>query len=294
MHLLFVTFGKNEKNHAQAYFCIYSFLAQNANLSSLNIITDHPQWYKSIEKHVNVIEVSPQILNEWKGSHDYMWRIKIKAIEKILFKYPGEPVLYLDTDTFLYNDFYGLSEVAKNGQAAMHENEGKLKNRSEKSMRMMTNAFSKKSFSGFDKLEEQDMWNAGVILIPNTKKGEDIQQVLQLCDEMCKQNVRPYFIEQFCFSVVLKKFYGLTAASPYIAHYWSNRNEWNEVINAFLLESYLKGFNENETISSFLKIDLRAIAVKRIVKNTNQRLKHTIDRIFPPQAENYLPDSTNE
>lgn len=288
MHLLFVTFGNNEQNHAQAYFCICSFLAQQANVYSINVVTDQPSWYKSIEKHLNIIEVDQQILEKWKGPFQYMWRIKIKAIEKIILAYPGEPVLYLDTDTFLYSDFNALQKAAEQGFAMMHENEGRLKLRQEKSLRMMTKAFTRQTFEGYRNLQEYDMWNAGIIMIPNNKEGAEIRKILSLCDEMCEKKVRPYFIEQFCFSVVLKDVYGLKAASPCIAHYWSNRIGWNKRIDRFLLEVLLKNYDENEIFRVFEKIDLGSVPVKKIVKNTNSRLKSLIDRIYPPKEVSYL------
>lgn len=287
MHLLFVTFGNNEKNHAQAFFCICSFLAQHAKISSINIVTDQPAWYKSIENRVNLIVTDEQILEEWKGPYNYMWRIKIKAVEKMIFSYPGEPILYLDTDTFLYGDFSAFHELCTEGFALMHEDEGCLSERPEKSMKMMATAFRRQQILNYSNLENYHMWNAGLILIPNTRQGDEIREVLSLCDAMCKQNVRPYFIEQFCFSVVLKNFYDLKPASAYVAHYWSNRAEWNETISTFLIAALLKNLNKEEIIQSFRELQISAVPIKRITKNTNQRLKAWIDRIFPSKATGF-------
>ena len=108
MHLLYCTFGNHFHHHLQAAFSAMSFLQQRNEIDSINIITDTPWFYNNLKGHVNVITVTPEKIKEWKGPHDYFFRVKIKAIQQIASMYAGSPVMYCDTDTFLYGNMAEL------------------------------------------------------------------------------------------------------------------------------------------------------------------------------------------
>src|ERR1700712_98113 len=111
MNLLYITFGDDLGIHLQAAFSICSFLSKSNNdINSINMITDKPFFYNHLKEKVNVISITQQELEDWKGEHQFFWRIKIKAIEKICKMYPNSPVMYLDTDTFLFGDWAKLKK----------------------------------------------------------------------------------------------------------------------------------------------------------------------------------------
>lgn len=288
MHLVYITYGPNERNHLQAYFSITSFLARNAPLSSINVITDQPLFYKKIEKHLNIISVSQQILTEWKGEHGFAWRIKIKGLEEICLRYPNAPVMYLDTDTFLYGDFTHALDIVRSGHAAMQEHEGKLAAIGTRTASRMKADLSNVSFNGLPPLDSFDMWNAGAVLTPNTKQTEDIRLALALCDTMLNKKVIPQFVEQFSLAVALQHYYGLKPLGPFIAHYWSNKNEWNEMIIQFFISCHLQCLSDVEIMEKIRTIDFSSIPERRIKKNTNIRLKKIIDKYFVDKEIRYL------
>ncbi len=287
MHLLYVTFGKNIANHIQAQFSILTFWADSNQVQSINIITDQPALYANINDRVNVIEVTEQTLGQWKGPHDFFWRIKIKAIEKICGMYPNQPVMYLDTDTFLYNGFSGIAEQVMQGQAFMHENEGSLSADRSKTAKRMFTKISTVSYGGVVINSDHCMWNAGVVLTPNTKQNKECLLALEICDQMCQQGVTRRLIEQFALSVALQEVYGLQPAAGAIAHYWSNKEHWNRAIEAFLLTANFKGLSVDETIHALREFDFH-IPIKMRVRNTNLRLKSLADHLYPPQNPLYI------
>jgi len=291
MHLLYVTFGQNERHHLQACFSVYSFLARKASFSSINIVTDRPQFYKSIEKHVNIRPVSETTLHEWKGPFAYFWRIKIKAIEWLCRQRPNEPVLYLDSDTFLYGDFHEAFRIIKTGKAAMHINEGPLSDLATKTARKMYSQLSRLKIDGVDNPGHFNMWNAGTILIPNTKQGADIQYALQLCDQMTAKNITPYFIEQYCLSITMHLSYGLEPTSGFIAHYWSNRDGWNSVISTYFHQIYLQALSEDASLQLFNQLALRSVPERKKIRKANVRLKKMIDKLFPDKNLSYLGEA---
>lgn len=288
MHLLYITFGSNLKNHTQAYFSIYSFLAEDFGIKAIHVVTDTPGFYKALGNKVHVIPVDDQVLQEWKGPHHFFWRIKIKAIQTLCLQYPNEAVLYLDSDTFLYNGLAGLQQTLANGKACMHERETALplaKSKTEKRMWQQVNA---RNFGGITIQPEHEMWNAGVVLVPNTKNGAECALALAICDEMCAQNVTRRLVEQYALAVSLHETYGLEPAGGSIAHYWSNKEEWDSFIDQFFLSAHFHALSERETVQAFKQLDLRNIAIKKRVKNTNLRLKRLVQRFFPDRNLIYL------
>jgi hypothetical protein len=288
MHLIYISYGPNEKNHVQAHFSIYSFLARKAAIKSVSVITDQPLFYKNIEKHINIIPVTSQILSEWQGKHSFCWRIKLKAIELICRKHPGEPVMYLDTDTLLYNDFALAAEIVGQGHAGMHENEGTLLQIGTKTAGKFEGGIKQIVFENLKPLSSYNMWNAGAVLIPNTHQCAEMELILAMCDKMLDEKVHTVLIEQFSLSVGLEEFYGLKPLSPFIAHYWSNKDEWNELISKFFISNNFQCLREEEIIERFKSIDFSSIPEKRIKKNSNRRLKKLIDKYFVDKKVSYL------
>ncbi|MHC2993031.1 hypothetical protein OB13_16140 [Pontibacter sp. HJ8] len=288
MDLLFLTFGANIKNHYQANFCMLSFLQQREQVNSIHMYTDHPEFYTHLGKFVNVVPVTEQLLQEWKGEHDFFWRVKIKAIEDFMLKNGRHPVVYLDTDTFLHHDLQSFQQLLAQGIALMHEQEGKLSELGSKTEKTMWSQVQHKAFGGVIIDNGSSMWNAGVVAIPAQKNLEAIRLALQICDDMCAAGVTRRLIEQFAISVALDKTYGLQAASPWIGHYWSTKEDWNEAITAFFLESLLKSYTLEQDIRRMASFDFRQLPIRKKVKNTRIRLLRLVDKFFPIRPVSFV------
>jgi hypothetical protein len=288
MNLLYITFGPNERNHLQAAFSIYSFLSMEAPVGVITILTDQPGFYKRFGKRVNLIHLAADVLKAWKGPKDFFWRVKIKSLELVAEQFPREPLMYLDTDTFLYRDFTPALELLARGKAGMHEHEGLLSHIGTKSARITAaNAMTIRQ-EGFRELVSYSMWNAGAILVPNKQDGEEFRLALDICDKLLKVSTRPILIEQFALSAALEHVYGLEPLHPVIAHYWSAKDEWNELIGRYFLSVYLKDLNEPEALAAFRELNLHELPIKRIERNSKRRLKGLIDRVFEDKQISYL------
>jgi len=290
MNLLYLVFGANVRNHFQALFSILSFLRHGAELSGITVVTDAPEFYRHLGGHVTVLPIEAATLREWKGEFDFFWRIKIKALEYVAGQFPGQPILYLDSDTFLHGSFAELHAALAAGTAFMHEPEGALAALSSKTEKLMWRQTGGKTFGGVRLNEQHTMWNAGVVGIPAQGGPEAIALALAICDDLSRQGVTPRLIEQFALSVALQEQFTLRAARPYIGHYWSNKDEWNEAISTFLLESSLKSRTVEEEVAALATFDFRIVPVKKTLKNTRWRLVHLVDRLFPPRETVYAGD----
>ena len=281
MNLLYLTFGNNPTIHSQTAFSVYSFLSQPAAVGSVNIITDNTSFYQHLLPHANLIQVTKDELEEWKGKHSFFWRIKIKAIERICKLYPGEPVLYLDTDTCLLGDAEKIKNDFYNGRAFMHDDEGYLSAKTTKTQKNMWRQIAGKTFGNLQMQPVDHMWNAGVVGTPNTEDGADCKLALAICDEMCGEGVTRYFIEQYALSLSLEKTYGLLEAKTEIVHYWSAKELWTGKIDDFFLEAYFAKWDVEKILANMKQLDLSGLPVYQKVKSTNVRLKGLVDKFFP-------------
>ena len=289
MHSLYLIFGDHYPNYLQAYASIISFKANAKNLKTINVVTDNPSWFEPFKDDINIILISPEQLQEWKGKHNYLWRPKIKAIQMLCERYPNEPVIYTDADTFMYRDDASMLRSLANNKAVMHLNEGAIKNGWSKTVNKMHQRISQLSDAPIAGLENYDMWNAGVVATPNTKNGAEFELALATCDYLCEHKVPIFYIEQFSLSAALKDTYGLEEAQEVIAHYWSNKEEWNQYWNEYLLSRVFKGVSFSEMVSSFNQQDFSKMPpTMRITKNTQKRLINWVKKKFPDKKVVYL------
>lgn len=293
MHLLYLTFGPNAANHALATFSALTFLRQRAALGGagfrIHVFTDAPAWYRHLTDHVELTELTPAQLQEWRGEVDFFWRIKIKALEHLAARFPGEPLLYLDADTFLHGDgARHLQAPLGAGTALMHEPEGPLAALPSKTERLMWQQVRGQAFGGVTITERHAMWNAGAVGIPGARAATALPLALRLCDEMCARGVTRRLIEQFALSVALTETGPLEAARPAVGHFWSTKEAWQTRIDAFLLASRLQSRSVAADLAALADFDFRAAPVYERRRSTAAKLHRLADKLFPPTGTRYL------
>lgn len=290
MNILYLVFGNDQRNHSQAYFSICSFLAQMDATDRVFIMTDNSDLYTRLGKRINILETNQEHLTKWQGEYKFFWRAKIKAIEYISRLYPHEATLYLDTDTFLFSSLNELKTLLKN--PVMHLNEGNLSKLKSKTEKTMWQQVGGRTFGNIPINSEHCMWNAGVVGIPANKGQIISESALTICDDMLKEDVTRRLIEQFSLSVALSENGNLQAAEPYIGHYWSNKEEWNEAIQKFMAASFLKGHTIQEDIEAISTFDFSKIALQKRIPNTQIRLKKVISKWFPSKDKAFISSKT--
>lgn len=291
MQLLYLVFGTNIQNHFQAHFSILTFLRQGQQELRVTVITDAPEFYRHLGAAITVQVVAAATLREWEGEYKFFWRVKIKALEQAARQHPGVPLLYLDTDTFLYGALPIMRQQLAVGQALMHEPEGLLAQLPSKTERRMWQQVQGKQFGGVAITPQHVMWNAGAVGIPAERSHEAIALALRICDDLCRQHVTPRLIEQFALSVALADTYGLHPAYPYIGHYWSTKDAWNVPISQFLLASHLQNRSLAQDLAALEQLDFHALPIKQRVRNTQSRLENLTRRLLPPRNVEYLGSS---
>ncbi len=286
MNILYLVFGENQQNHAQAYFSICSFLGQMDVHDRVYVMTDAPDFYARLSEKVIISTINKTQLDDWQGKHQFFWRAKIKAIEHICRLHPEEFVLYSDTDTFLYSDIKKLKSDLQN--PVMHLNEGVLSELKSKTEKLMWQQVGNKTFGGVQIQAHHAMWNAGVVGIPANKGLIICQLALNICDNMLEANVTRRLIEQFALSVALSENGEMKPAENSIGHYWSNKEEWSFVIQRFIINSSLKNNSLETDIEDIKRFDFSKIAILKRIPNTQKRLKKLVSTWFPSVDKKFV------
>lgn len=287
MVLTYLVFGAALQNYSQAYFSILSFLARKSGDDLIVVLTDRPEFFEGLREEIEVLTLDNKQLEDWKGPYQFFWRIKIKALQEVVLRYPSRHVLYLDSDTFFFRDATGLKDILEAGSHLMHLNEGALSELPSKTEGTMWRQLKGKTFEGVAMETDLHMWNAGVVGV-SKHDTHALERALALCDALCEQQVTPRLIEQFALSVALSRG-GMAAADHVIGHYWSNKKGWNERIGQFFAESLLKGWGRKEQLEAVAAMDFSEVPVSVQTRNRHRRWVKRIDRWFPPKSEGYIP-----
>jgi hypothetical protein len=254
------------------------------------VITDAPNFYVRFGDRVQIIEINQTQIEAWKGEYNFVFRAKIKAIEYVCQLYPNQPTLYLDSDTFLFTDLKLLKDSLVN--PLMHMKEGLLSELKSKTIRKLWETVRGREFAGIKIQANHAMWNAGVVGIPAGQGLKITDLVLQICDKILAERVGKWIVEQFSFSIVMSENGNLQATEPFIGHYWSNKEGWNEEIEKFMLTSFLKGNSVQDDIKAISEFDFSKIAIQKRIPNTQMRLKKIIEKWFPSEDKAFITSKT--
>lgn len=287
MIITYLVFGLENSNYRQAVFSILTFLAQTKNTDSIAIVTDSPDNFRFLSERVTVFGVDDKTLKDWKGKHNFFWRIKIKALQFIASKFENQHILYLDADTFLFGNIEDIRLLLNQGKNLMHTNEGKLSKLSSKTERMMWNQTQNKTYAGITITQASCMWNAGVVAI-SKKHIKQLNLALDICDEMCVEKVTDRLIEQFALSIAMNEPSQLLSAEKEIGHYWGNKRMWNAKIIDFISNSYMKGLSTDDQIDEIKRVNFIDTPVRIRTPKTRERLIKKLHHFLPDKEKIYI------
>lgn len=281
MTLLYFISGTAAHYHLQANFSILSWLARGEAVDRIVMVTDAPEFYRFITDDRVIIRHADQSqFEEWKGPHQFFWRIKIKAIEAVAADYPGSHIVYLDGDTFCFNDPARLRGLLDDGRNLMHAREGPLSELPTSTEKKMWKDCRNKTFAGVTITAENNMWNAGVVAISATNIARVVPTALAVCDAMCAAGVTRYLVEQFSLSVACGLEQPVLPANGTVGHYWGNKEGWNPLINAFFLRHHLKGGSYADQVAELKTFDFYQIPVYTKSSGTHRKLTGLVDKAF--------------
>ncbi len=278
-NFMMFTVGNAEFIHRQANFAALSILANTVpeDRATITIITDRPDWYAWLGDRISVLPIDHKTLTEWRGVHDHFFRIKIKAMQLMVERLPGD-LIYLDSDVACdgpLNDF--LEQLAR-GQCFMDERVYLLSGRGGSARETWVKARGN-TYGKFTITEDSAMWCAGVVALPAERSTEYLADALECMDQMCAGKLHKNHLEQLALSLSLSRGGDLKPTTQWLKHYWGNKDPWNALIAAFLGNVGVKALSVEQACQAFreMKLDvpriLRRSRLERFAVSVGKRVK---------------------
>lgn len=241
-----LAFGRNADIHTQACYALLSAMASVDGECDWFVVTDMPEFYRWFEDSIQLIYCSEEQLTEWRGEHDFFWRVKIRAIQTVAEKTEGH-LIYLDSDIICKENLSELIRGLDSGQCYMHKLEYPIGSTRSTTGRRMWRIGGGQTYAGYEMGPDTSMWNAGVIGIPFNQLAK-LNDVLACCDAMCESSMPNKLLEQYSFSLVLGSLGRLTSAERWFVHYWGNKSAWLTEIQRVLARILLMKISLQEAI----------------------------------------------
>ena len=227
--LVLQAYGKVEIFY-EAAWCLASIWLQDPQFEQDTLVviaTDNPSFFSEYTPFLTKIEfitINELNLKEWKGSINFVHRVKIKVLQEVNNSYPDAHLLYADTDTIFQAKVSSLFERIQSGSILMHANEGALNTSGAAPLnKRIYSRFKNASLSVNNKqvnfLPDFAMFNAGVIGLPSALASIVLEETLTLTD-LIYPMLPKHIMEQLAFSFICQKHATVSDTSAEIDHYW--------------------------------------------------------------------------
>lgn len=267
MNIVYFVLGGNTVIHMQVGFSIRTMLAQASTDDTIYVVTDTPTVYANLPQ-VETIPISADEIKDYRGPHDFFWRVKIMVLRQIARMAPDKAMMYLDGDTYLYGSLNEIKALLAEGCSMMHKDEGCPGDMKQKSLSMWQTV-NGKTYEGITIGREHHMWNAGVVAIPANRVVETTDLALAVCDGMLDDGSEPVTVEQYALSIALKeRSTRMVEADRWIGHYWHNKYYWSRYIAKFFVRSYREGHTVEEDIRRIRMTNLKGVHQRILIKRT--------------------------
>ena len=297
MILGYVVWGEDEIRHIEAAFSILSFLCRS-DVDEIRVLTDKPDLYALFrdEPRVNVLNIPSDDFCEWHGKRKFVFRAKIKGIEKLTRLYPGEDILFLDTDTFGGSHVMKVKECLKNGGFCMHEHYGRMNINQGlgKSRQKAWNRIKNRNLNGIQVGDDANHWNAGCVGLPGSRAKEVIENVLRINDAILAdwEGTPSNFTEEFAFSMALGAAGKVMDTANFIGHYFKNKSPWQAAIKRFFALSRLRGDTLRQIIEALECFDFKALPIQTHIPLWRRRINAMTMKMLPDKRIRHFAEET--
>jgi hypothetical protein len=227
---IYLSFG-GPGAYQQCLFSLLSLCHFSTGVFKVFVVTDSKQFFEEYTNGlpVDFIQISEPDIRAMRGEIDFIHRIKIAAIERVMEHYPeAEAYLYIDSDTIVRQDLSAIASRISDRKSIMHLHEfyfpDTLKEPEGNLSRRLYEAISRGEIFYYlngSRLSPGcsfSSWNAGVIGISRGNK-QLLSGVYSLTDGFYKA-IPHHAAEQFAFSYLLEKNTAIETCEKEVIHYW--------------------------------------------------------------------------
>ena len=287
MTIMYLTFGQKTEYHLQAYLSMLSFRRQTTPQDRIVMVTTTPELYRHARSWADIVTISDDEVGQWKGRHQYMFRVKTMAMRQQVEAHPDDHLLFVDTDTVLYGDLQQMRAILDRGTGLLHRNEGHPSQMKGPSLKMWKTVRGR-TYGHVTLGEEHCMWNSGIIGMPRQQMKQIADDTLMLLDGMLDDGVKSFNIEQYAMSVAMQAHVPLAETYDYVAHYWGNKEEWEQMATDVLLRAYMQESGLDDELQAVADSMLRQPPVFVHRSNTARRQRQFVARLFPDRNHQYV------
>lgn len=217
-------------------------IIKDTNNLDILIYTDRKNYFESFFEGfpaVKIIEITTDEIKKWRGSIDFVHRVKIEILIDAGKRSHG-PLFYSDGDTFFLQDPSKSFSLVNDRVSLMHVAESVLEDAKDPLTKKIFK-FTKKHHFRIGKNESSAigpstvMWNAGFIGI-SEKNKQLLPLILELTDQM-HSLYQKHVMEQLAVSYILQINGEIRPINQEILHYWDHKAEFQAEIDRFLSEN---------------------------------------------------------
>jgi len=222
LRLLYVAYGR-EDVRSQALYAALTALAHAEGLPlAIHVVTDAPEAFARVEGEIELHAATAADVASWIGPERFPLRVKPAVLRDFARKFPADPVLLADADTFFVGDVARAFDRIRPGAAVLWEREYAVATSDTALMHRFRRRLKRTRFRGAPIDLAVDMWNSGAV-------GLDPAQLavaddwLAFVDEVYPQT-RRWILEQFAISWVLQRAgVALSPCDDVLVHYWFDK-----------------------------------------------------------------------
>jgi len=292
MIVCYVIWGNKLSLYAEAVFSLLTFLP-DSHISEICVVTDHPNYLCMVEGSVTIVPVDGQTFDGWGGNSNFLFRKKIKGIEKVVSLYPGRDVLYLDTDTFHGGDMAVIAQALAGNKVCMGDSSGYIGKAKDRNNRELYAKIRDRTFCGYRVGEKSIRLNAGMVGLPAAHASEILADAIGICDELYK--LTGYVgSEEVAFSFALGKFAAVTDIGATIGHYWGNKTQWGGAIRDFLMEHALRCSSLAQMTQAAAAFDFKKMPTYTHKPKRHKQLVRLAEKFWPLTRQRYFPEQPKQ
>ena len=271
VRLVTLAYG-GEPVRTQALYCAWSALAWAGDVPlGVHVYTDEPAAYAPLAGRIAIEPIAMDRIRAWRGPDDFVHRQKIELVRDVAARFPGERLLYVDSDTFFVGPLAQAAERIGPGRSVLHVREFPIATHPTSQMRKFRKQMAHLTFRGAPVELDRDMWNAGALGLDPAQFGL-LAEWLELVDALYPA-VKRFYVEQFAISLLLQRDTRVAAVDDVLFHYWFQKDEYTEALRRAI--AALAALPHEASLAQ-----LRASPIRLPYRKQGSTLAHRLRRIF--------------
>lgn len=245
----YVTLSLGERHDltARAHLALLAAMGHAPAPAEFCIVTDRPDLYRWFGDRLRILAVDAAMLREWKGRHDFFWRVELMTVVHAAAQGPAQ-VVYLDSDVLARASLQPLLDGLAAGDVFMHLHEHDLAHARRAGDRRLWRQVDGREAGGLRFAAPCPMWNAGVIAV-GAQHHAVLDRALAALDALMDGGIRHNLVEQLAISTAFAATGRLRAADAWLDHFWSNKEGYGREIDRQLAEIHYRGMDVDAAVA---------------------------------------------